>query len=138
MECTIRIQSLASHTITIKNTEIGLDELDRARQELSIPELDISLLEQEISGVHTDLDFQIIERTARESGLFKNDHHVIVKTPAGFLNDFVATKVIAERKQDTDEITTVRIIREIMGIAILDAWAEAGHPTEWGFEVAEA
>ena len=123
------------HAIKLKRKEIGIAHLDEAREDTGVKHLHPDLMYDGINEVfRRSLRIEVDESFARESGNFKDRNYLVVDVPKGFLNRFFYESLHFERDDETGEIKKAYFKYCIDEETLLEAWKDAGFPTQWGFE----
>jgi len=117
--------------VDVKETDGGLELLDRARLELELPELEPQRVRAYIDGRHSNPFLYLSERQARESGHFLTANRVKVKVRMGALNPYTFTTLAVDRDMKSGEVRLVMAKTEIDEAQVLDAWIDDGCPLEW-------
>ncbi len=132
MRFVVGFRSSTGWATQIKSHNLGLNWLDRAREEAGLPALEVERVSSRIPSLQRDPEVVLTEEQARAAGeVFLNDCEVWVKVPKGALNRFCKTRVEITRREESGEITNVSPAWEIQERELVSAWLEAGAPLDW-------
>jgi len=133
MELKVSFAAGGMKVIYIDAKHVGLKEVDAARNEIGIENLDIEVFDRMISRFHREcVDIYLSEEDARSSNLFADHSSVYVECAEQMLSKFAYPVRNFDMDKTTGAITRVHTSYEIDERAILEAWADAGYPLEWG------
>ena len=107
---------------------IGINWLDRARNELSVPELSPDLVYGWIDHLNTDPNIILSESQARKSNRFGEKNTVTVEVKGSTLNTFVISSLNAVRNPKNGSVLRVVFKWKIDKKAIYDWWKSQGFP----------
>ena len=119
------------------NSKFGLDLVDSLREELSIPNLNLELIDENIKGgqYNTCDDIVLSESFARKTGLFKETCSQQIcltkKLQGDFFNPCFELKHRIEKNNDTGEVKKVQFYYLFNEETFLEMWEEAGFPLKW-------
>jgi len=121
--------------VSMGKTLLGLEDLDRAREELDLPELSADLLNRKVESVTKVAVYcEIDEATARKSGHFVQRCERTVNCPHKGLNKFFSKQIKTTVVPETGEITKAWFVYEVDKEAVIKAWKDAGYPLKWKVE----
>ena len=130
MEFRISYSSKSGYAIEHPHDVIGTDGVDKIREDLEV-ELPLDRIKGYTRGLRTDVSLSVTERIARESGLFRSTDKITVKVLPEQLNEFTHLETHCDRNGDTGEVTEAWLAWAIDEESIVDAWVDAGFPTDW-------
>ena len=130
MEFGISYKSHSGHAIEHPHNVIGTDGIDKIREDLEVA-LPLDRIRGYTNELRTDVSFSVIERIARESGLFRNTDRIVVQVMPKQLNEFAHLETHCDRNGDTGEVTKAWLTWVVDESAILDAWTRDKFPTDW-------
>ena len=129
MEFKVKFEAeMRNYAIEKDGREIGINWLDRAREELSVSELSPDLVHGWISHLNTDPEIILTEKEARESERFNEKSTVIVKVEESALNEFVRSYLNVIRDPKDGKVLKVIFEWRIDKEAIFEWWREKGFP----------
>jgi len=157
MKFTIKLTNeLGKRIIDYPMGNIGLDAVDNLRRDINIPDLDLSLIDANIScpSCTMCLTIELTEDQARQAGIFRGQKEIIVYIPDSYLGRYLSIKpdiekekisrvvptsdhikkffkIIDEVKTYTREIRKVGFKYVICKSKIVEDWLNAGAPVYW-------
>jgi len=133
MQFTVEFKSWnVAHAIQFNwGCEAGLKDIDKVREELNIPELNVQLFASAASAKRENPTIDIDESLARELGVFSDKNTHTVKVYMGSLNQFTYLAPNVVKDPENGCIRYIGWMIELNENAVIDAWIEAGHPDEW-------
>ena len=120
------------YPINLPEKFLGLDDVDRIREELGVPGLQFDKIKRNIPELYNSTSIAVDERIARQSGHFRRKPTIVVTVRKEHLNQFCETKLDTVKNYSTGEILSVRLLYQPNILKILAAWEEDGFPKEWG------
>lgn len=130
-EVDFKYKPLSEYPINIPSRHVGLNYLDRAREETGVKDLCAEKVAGEVSCYRRCVSMGISEEIARTSGHFLECGSIEVTCKGGHLNLFVSDVMVVKNDDTTGEIKSVSSEHQLDEQAVLDAWREAGYPLEW-------
>jgi len=119
--------------INIKSGFIGLGFLKMIRDECGVPDLDLDLVEEEISYFKDTPRVNLSEDQAVAAGeIFNDTNFVSVCVPNKYLNKYTFPKVYFEKDPVDGRVTKAGIKWAFDGEACVEDWLAAGAPLTWG------
>lgn len=127
-----RREGTPGYAVYVDQAKLGLDMLDRAREETDVP----LLAPDKVSGVVDaavawSKKIEITEEEARKSGLFRKTHEVVVQVPVESLNRYMGIVPRVHRDLGTGAVIKITWDWEFDSQKILADWASCGYPVEW-------
>ena len=120
--------------VRIESRALGLNFLDRVREETEIPDLDPELVGDRVHAVDTKYPSTVSEEVARRSGLFWESWNVRLRVRNFALNQFFELGMKVSKNGRTGEITHVSPVWEFDESSFLSWWEDEGFPLEIGGE----
>lgn len=120
--------------VGMKDATLGMDDLDRIRSELEIPNLDPERVSKDVYRLYTSPGIKLPEHIARHSGHFKEGCSATAKVRTNALNQFVSTQIEAKRDLSSGAVENVKLMYVLDEEAVIDAWQDAGFPLEWDLQ----
>jgi len=130
MEFNVKFESTTDYAVNLNYMDYGLNQVERIRQELNLPNLPLSVFYPGINSYNVDYTIRNLpENLVKKSNRFKETNQIIVKTPVGYLNAFAKISYKTYQK-DNGEIIKVKLFYEIQESSILSLWESLGFPLE--------
>jgi len=136
MELEVRFRGSDGYALEMPLRGVGLNLVDKFREKENNM-LELKRFSGFIEEIRKDVKISIDEQLARESNLFGEVNHVTVTVRDGLLNSYINIGWDTERNETTGEIKFVKFKYILDEDAVLQAWKEAGFPTEWEIEKKE-
>lgn len=109
---------------------LGTDDIERIKQELEMPDLDLSLVKEYFTPCVRDPNIKITYNTALKSGKFKNDKSYTVKVSPHFLNIFLYKKTHIQKNKNNGAIERIYMSFQLNEAGVIQLWEHLGFPDE--------
>lgn len=117
--------------LNAKGKEVGIRLINEIRKELNKEDLSLDAIEGKIEQIICNPIIELSEEQAITSGRFAEQCSINVNCGRKQLNDYVKEKIIPTIKEETNEITSVKVIYEVDKERVLNAWGRANYPIEF-------
>lgn len=134
MELIIRFDAGAcKYAVEHSEKKVGLRLIDKAREEVGYL-ISVEEFVSPINAWREDIEVEVTEIMARDSGYFWDENKATVTVSRGFLNQY--TEIKLKRIIDYYAKGEHRSSFEYMidEASLLHDWRGAGYPLKWGFE----